>query len=115
MGPQDQPDYVNIVFKANTDLEPLELLDFLQNVENEMGRDRDAIRWGARIIDLDILLFNDFEIDCDRLTVPHKGLTERCFVLSPLAQIDPDLVLPGGDRIGFIAQKYAHEIKKIQD
>ena len=113
MGPQDQPDYVNIVFKAETDLEPMQLLDYLQSVEDEMGRNRDVIRWGARIIDLDILLINDFEIDCDRLTVPHKGIAERCFVLCPLAEIEPVLEIPNYGNVSVLAQRYKDEILKI--
>ncbi len=113
MGPQDQPDYINIVFKAETSLQPIELLDFLQSIEDEMGRDRDVIRWGARIIDLDILLFNDFVIDCDRLTVPHKGIAQRSFVLCPLAEIEPELIIPGVGNIDALAQKYSDEIIKI--
>ncbi len=115
MGPADQPDYVNIVFKAETDLEPIALLDFLQSVENYMGRDRDVIRWGARIIDLDILLYDDFVIDCDRLTVPHRGISQRCFVLCPLVQIEPEIDVPGVGKIADLAQKYSAEIKKVQD
>lgn len=114
MGPQDQPDYVNIVLKAETDLEPMQLLDYLQEVEDEMGRDRDVIRWGARVIDLDILLINDFEIDCDRLTVPHKGIAQRSFVLCPLAEIEPNLNIPGFGKVSTLAQQYAHEILKVQ-
>ncbi len=114
MGPAEQPDYVNIVFKAETELEPIALLDFLQSVENHMGRDRDVIRWGARIIDLDILLYDDFVIDCDRLTVPHRGIAQRCFVLCPLVQIEPDIEVPGVGKIADLAQKYSVEIKKVQ-
>ena len=114
MGPQDQPDYVNIVLKTETVLEPMQLLDYLQEVEDEMGRDRDVIRWGARVIDLDILLINDFEIDCDRLTVPHKGIAQRSFVLCPLAEIEPNLNIPGFGKVSTLAQQYAHEILKVQ-
>ncbi len=114
MGPQDQPDYVNIVFKAETNLKPLELLDYLQSVEDQMGRDRCVIRWGARIIDLDILLIDDFAIDCDRLTVPHKGMTERSFVLCPLSEIEPDLIIPGYGKVETLAQSFFHEILRVQ-
>lgn len=94
MGPQDQPEYLNAVASLETDLEPEALLDALQTIEQVQGRVRDE-RWGPRTLDLDILLYGDELIRSDRLTVPHPGLHEREFVLYPLYELAPGLVIPG--------------------
>jgi 2-amino-4-hydroxy-6-hydroxymethyldihydropteridine diphosphokinase len=99
MGPQDQPDYMNAVAEITTHLSPLNLLDELQAIENLAGRVRKDNRWGARILDLDILLFDNEVINHERLTVPHYGLELREFVLLPLAEISPGLVLPNGKNV----------------
>jgi len=100
MGPQDQPDYINAVAQIETTLSPLELLDKLQAIELAFGRERiKGNRWGARIIDLDILLIDDLVIDSERLTVPHYGMQEREFVLLPLVEIEPNLILPDGSNL----------------
>ncbi|KLV06257.1 2-amino-4-hydroxy-6-hydroxymethyldihydropteridine pyrophosphokinase [Photobacterium aquae] len=94
MGPQDQPDYINAVVAVDTDLSPLALLDCTQSIEQLHGRVRKAERWGPRTLDLDIVLYGSLVHHCDRLTVPHYGMNIREFVLYPLAEIAPDLVLP---------------------
>lgn len=96
MGPQDQSSYINVVLKISTSLAPLALLGELQSIENAFGRDRSVARWGPRIIDLDILLFGQLELVLKKLRVPHPGLTERDFVVSPLLEIAPQLRLPNG-------------------
>ncbi len=96
MGPADQPDYVNAVVRLTTRLAPLALLDQLQSIELEQGRVRKEERWGPRSLDLDLLLYGDECIQSERLTVPHYGMKEREFVLLPLAEIAPALVLPCG-------------------
>ncbi|PVX40629.1 2-amino-4-hydroxy-6-hydroxymethyldihydropteridine diphosphokinase [Pasteurella langaaensis DSM 22999] len=93
MGPQDQPDYVNAVLSIETTLSPITLLDELQRIENEQGRVR-LRRWGERTLDLDILLYGDLEIQSERLTVPHYDMQNREFVIVPLFDIAPNLVLP---------------------
>ncbi|WP_076918377.1 2-amino-4-hydroxy-6-hydroxymethyldihydropteridine diphosphokinase [Pseudoalteromonas sp. SK18] len=103
MGPQDQPDYVNAVACINTSLEPEQLLDLTQAIELEHGRVRKAERWGARTLDIDILLFGEHILNTERLTVPHYGLTEREFVVYPLQEIAPELILPSGASIQQIA------------
>ncbi|NOX08521.1 MAG: 2-amino-4-hydroxy-6-hydroxymethyldihydropteridine diphosphokinase [Gammaproteobacteria bacterium] len=95
MAAMEQPDYINAVVLLKTELSAIELLDHLQDIEQTQGRMRDEERWGARIIDLDILLLGDEEINSERLTVPHYGLHERSFVLLPLNEIAPDLDIPG--------------------
>ena len=104
MGPQDQPDYMNAVAKITTQLSPLNLLDELQAIESLAGRVRKDNRWGARILDLDILLFDNEIIHNERLTVPHYGLELREFVLLPLAEISPELILPNGKNILALSQ-----------
>lgn len=96
MGPQDQPDYVNAVAALDTALSAAELLAALQQIEQQQGRQRKAERWGPRTLDLDILLYGQQQIATSTLTVPHYGMTTREFVLYPLAEIAPDLVLPDG-------------------
>tara|TARA_R110001583_G_scaffold10889_11_gene49908 strand:+ start:9153 stop:9635 length:483 start_codon:yes stop_codon:yes gene_type:complete len=96
MGPQDQPDYINAVAKLETTLSALELLDALQTIEQEQGRERKENRWGPRTLDLDILLYDDKIIDNDRLTIPHYGMKVREFVLYPLFEIAPTLQMPDG-------------------
>ncbi|WP_371376531.1 2-amino-4-hydroxy-6-hydroxymethyldihydropteridine diphosphokinase [Thalassotalea aquiviva] len=96
MGPQDQPDYMNAVAKVETKLSPIELLDNLQQIELTAGRVRKEERWGARVLDLDILLIDNLVIDTPRLTVPHYGMKVREFVIYPLAEISPNLTLPDG-------------------
>lgn len=113
MGPQDQDDYINAVLAIETTLTPLELLDALQNIENKAGRVRKENRWGARILDLDIILFGNEIINTERLVVPHYGMKEREFVLIPLAEIAADLILPantatGRQSVNFLSQKIAN-------
>ena len=98
MGPQDQPDYVNAVAKLATELEPIALLDALQQLENEHHRVRQR-RWGPRTLDLDIVLYNQQQIDHPRLQVPHIGMYERNFVLYPLTEIDNSAQLPDGTAV----------------
>ena len=92
-GPQGQMDYLNAVAKIVTSLDPLELLEALQNIELDLGRKRD-VAWGPRTIDLDLLLYNDQIISTERLMVPHPLMHERRFVMQGLAEIAPDVVHP---------------------
>lgn len=94
-GQLDQPDFVNAAIAVSTTLTPHALLDTLLSVEHAFGRVREGERWGPRSLDLDLLAFGDATIADDRLTVPHPRMTERAFVLLPLADIAPDAVLPG--------------------
>lgn len=94
MGPQDQPDYINAVAAVETSLSPHELLKKLHVLEQQHGRQR-LRHWGERTLDLDILLFGEQILDDADLTVPHPGLTERNFVIYPLADIAPDIEIPG--------------------
>lgn len=95
LGPLDQPQYINAVASIQTALDPLALLDAMQAIELTQGRVRTGERWGPRTLDLDILLYGDEIISTERLTVPHPGLQQRNFVLYPLQELAPQLVLPG--------------------
>jgi 2-amino-4-hydroxy-6-hydroxymethyldihydropteridine diphosphokinase len=105
MGPQDQPDYVNAVMCVSTNLSPMNLLHSLQHIENNQGRVRKGERWGARTLDLDVLIYGDQEIDLPDLTVPHIGMDERSFVLYPLFEIAPQLLVPGKGTIADLIAK----------
>jgi 2-amino-4-hydroxy-6-hydroxymethyldihydropteridine diphosphokinase len=94
VGVTDQPQFLNGVAALETELAPRELLDVLLAVERRLGRERRE-RWGPRTIDLDLLLYGDEVIDEDGLKVPHPRLHERRFVLEPLADLAPQLVVPG--------------------
>ncbi|MBD2783442.1 2-amino-4-hydroxy-6-hydroxymethyldihydropteridine diphosphokinase [Xenorhabdus sp. DI] len=99
MGPQDQPDFLNLAVALDTQLSPEILLDHTQAIERAQGRVRKDERWGPRTLDLDIMLFGDHIINTERLTVPHYGLKQREFMLYPLAEIAPDLVFPDGETL----------------
>ena len=94
VGVRDQPWFLNLVCVVETDQSPCDLLTSLRNIECAMGRSR-TVRWGPRPIDLDILIYDDLIQDDPCLTIPHPRMTERAFVLQPLAEISPDLVFPG--------------------
>ena len=90
----DQPKFLNQVVELATELDPDVLLGVLRGIENELGRVRRE-RWGPRTIDLDLLLYGDRRIESPTLQVPHPRMLERRFVLEPLADVAPDLVIPG--------------------
>ncbi len=95
VGPAGQPDYINAVAELHTRLEAETLLDRLQALEQAHRRVR-LEHWGPRTLDLDLLLYGNTTIDTPRLHVPHPWMRERAFVLWPLAEIAPDLILPDG-------------------
>ena len=105
LGPADQPDYLNAVARLPTTLAPEPLLDALQGIERDHGRVREgAERWGARTLDLDLLLHGRARLDTARLVLPHPEMAARAFVLVPLAELDPGLVVPGlGTVAGLLA------------
>lgn len=94
MGPQDQPDFVNAVAGFETSLSPLALLAFCQQLEQQAKRARRR-HWGERSLDVDILLYGQAKISEPQLTVPHAGITERNFVLLPLQELAPELLIAG--------------------
>jgi 2-amino-4-hydroxy-6-hydroxymethyldihydropteridine diphosphokinase len=94
-GLEEQPPFLNAVAELETELEPRALLDRLLAVERELGRVRTGPRWGPRTIDLDLLVYGDRVVDEPALQVPHPRLHERAFALEPLAELAPDLEIPG--------------------
>ena len=104
MGPQDQPDYVNAVSLVETELSAHELFTHTCQIEQDHGRVRNGEHWGPRTLDLDILLFGDHKINDEQLVIPHYGMKEREFVIYPLLDISPDLVLPCGTHLQQLTQ-----------
>ncbi|PNK61027.1 2-amino-4-hydroxy-6-hydroxymethyldihydropteridine diphosphokinase [Psychrobacter sp. FDAARGOS_221] len=94
MGPQDQPDFINAVVEVDTRLSPHDLLSLCQHLEQQAQRVR-LRRWGERSLDVDVLLYADQSVNTPTLTVPHPGVTERNFVLIPLAELNSDLTIDG--------------------
>lgn len=106
-GYTEQDYFTNTVVEINTSLFPLSLLDALQQIENRLGRVR-TIRWGPRTVDLDLLLYGDEQIDLPQLKVPHPSMHQRAFVLVPLADLNPELIIQGeraADLAGRLALK----------
>jgi len=95
----DQPDFLNAAVRIRTNLEPEDLLDACKRVEAERGRRFDLPRHSPRPLDVDLLLLGDLELSTDRLTLPHREVTTRRFVLVPLLELDPELTLPDGTRL----------------
>ncbi len=94
-GEVEQPDFINAAAALLTQLAARELLDEFQKIERAQGRQRGGLRWGPRILDLDLLLYSDQVIEEPGLSVPHPGIAERNFVLLPLRDLAPDLQIPG--------------------
>ena len=95
----DQPDFLNAAVRVRTELEPEQLLDACKRVEAERGRSFDAPRHSPRPLDVDLLLLGGLELSTERLTLPHREVTTRRFVLVPLLELDPELTLPDGTRL----------------
>jgi 2-amino-4-hydroxy-6-hydroxymethyldihydropteridine diphosphokinase len=98
VGPADQPWFLNAVTAVDTSLSPVILLDRIQAIERALGR-QTAYRWGPRAIDLDILLYGDIQVRTATLVIPHAELCHRAFVMIPLLELDPDVVLPDGTMV----------------
>ncbi|GIN64459.1 2-amino-4-hydroxy-6-hydroxymethyldihydropteridine pyrophosphokinase [Robertmurraya siralis] len=96
VGYTNQDPFLNMVIEIKTALKPFELLDCCLQIEKNLGRKR-IVRWGPRIIDLDILLYNQENIESEKLVVPHPRMHERAFVLIPLLEISPNERLPRAD------------------
>jgi 2-amino-4-hydroxy-6-hydroxymethyldihydropteridine diphosphokinase len=109
LGPADQPDFVNAVAGLLTTARPQAFLAALQALERRLGRTQPVVRWGPRVIDLDLLLFGDRRSDEPDLTLPHAGLHRRNFVLYPLAEIAAELWVPGHGRVRTLKLRVADD------
>jgi len=98
-GVLDQPAFINAVARIDTLLSPHDLLDALLGIERAAGRVRDGERWGPRTLDLDVLHMEGVALSDDRLTLPHPRIAERAFVLLPLSELAPDLLLQGQGKV----------------
>jgi 2-amino-4-hydroxy-6-hydroxymethyldihydropteridine diphosphokinase len=101
---RDQPDFLNACLRIRTALGPEQLLDVCKAVERELGRAPGGVRHGPRPIDIDLLLLGDLEHSSERLTLPHREVTSRRFVVEPLLELDPELTLPDGTRLAELAE-----------
>lgn len=110
IGPQDQDQFLNQAVEIETELSPQGLLKEAQAIENELGRERD-IRWGPRSIDIDLLLFDDVVIGTPDLTLPHPRMLERAFVMVPLADLVPTLVMGNGHTV----EQWADLLRREQE
>ena len=104
VGLTDQPDFLNAVISVETTLSPTDLLKLCLGIEETLGRER-TIRWGPRVIDIDILLYESVYINEDNLVIPHPRMMERAFVLVPLVEITPDIELAGGITAEMVLKK----------
>ena len=110
-----QPDFINAVAEISTQLSPENLLDALLNIEKIAGRQRPFAN-APRALDLDLLLYDDIEMQTEKLTLPHPRMFERAFVLLPLAEISPNLTLLNHGSIVKLVQAYQHQgIKKLHE
>ena len=105
----DQPDFLNACLLIRTALEPEELLDACKSIERELGRGRGGVRHGPRPIDVDLLLLGDLVYSSERLTLPHREVTSRRFVVEPLLELDPGLELPDGTSLAALAPTLADQ------
>lgn len=111
VGYLDQPWFLNLVLEGETDLLPRELLSFTQSVEQAMKRVK-TIRWGPRTIDVDILLYEGVTMDSPELTIPHPRMKERNFVMVPLLEIAPEILIDGEPAAGILSRLNGEEIRK---
>ncbi|MBF7096954.1 2-amino-4-hydroxy-6-hydroxymethyldihydropteridine diphosphokinase [Alkalibacter mobilis] len=114
VGYKDQDWFLNVVITGETSLEPMDLLEFCQSIEKEMKRVK-TIRFGPRIIDVDILLYEGYESDDENLTVPHPRMKERAFVMIPLAEIAPEVLVGRESVIEIVNRLDGEAIEKVGD
>ena len=112
----DQPDFLNACLEVETELGPEELLDECKAVENDLGREPGGARHGPRPIDVDLLLLGDVEYSSERLSLPHRDVLNRRFVLVPLLELDPALTLPDGTRLDkALARLEGQRVERVAD
>ena len=111
VGPQDQPGFTNAAAAARTARDPHALLALCKQIETHLGRDFTAPHWGPRDIDIDILIFDDLQINTPELTIPHPEIKNRLFVLMPLLEIAPESKFPNGETIKDFAPPHIEALK----
>ena len=114
VGGPPQRSFANLVVKLETDKEPRDLLSFCKEVEHRMGREANEMRWGPRVIDLDILLFGDEKVSEPDLEIPHPRMKGRRFVLVPLTEIDADVSDPWGYRYADLLDEAEGEVELLE-
>ena len=115
LSPVAQPDFLNAAVRLETTLQPAALLERLQGIEAQQGRDRSGPRWGPRTLDIDLLLYADLRIDAPGLHVPHPELARRAFVLLPLSELNAGLEIPGvGPLVELLAQVRDQRIHRLE-
>lgn len=106
LGPSDQPNFINAVVQLHSELAPEILLNELQQIEQQHGRNRGLDRWGPRTLDIDIMLYGNAQLTTANLTIPHPELLNRDFWLIPLYEIAPNLILPNGGALKTYVQQF---------
>lgn len=112
VGYVEQDVFLNIVIEIDTGLDPYELLKYCNEIEQTLKRER-IIRWGPRTIDIDILLYENYISDEEKLTIPHPRMTERSFVILPLYEIAPDIIIKGKNIKDILENLDIEDIKKL--
>jgi 2-amino-4-hydroxy-6-hydroxymethyldihydropteridine diphosphokinase len=105
---------VNAVVRLETDLGPRGLLEFDRSIEQRLGRDESAIRWGPRVIDLDLLLYGDEKVSEPDLEVPHPRMSQRRFVLVPMLEVDPQVADPWGARYADLLDEAEGDVSLLE-
>jgi 2-amino-4-hydroxy-6-hydroxymethyldihydropteridine diphosphokinase len=115
VGGPPQRSFVNCVAKVVTDLDPQALLDACKAIERRLGREPSEIRWGPRVVDLDVLTFGDEKVSEPGLEIPHPRMTERRFVLVPLLEVDPGATDPWGDHYADWLDEAEGHVARLED
>jgi 2-amino-4-hydroxy-6-hydroxymethyldihydropteridine diphosphokinase len=113
-GPVEQGDFINAVAAIMTQLSAHQLLTELRTIEDDHGRNRDGERWGPRTLDLDLLVFSNEQVNDDVLTLPHPGIRERNFVLLPLCELAPHLIVPGLGSVARLTDAVRNSADRIE-
>jgi 2-amino-4-hydroxy-6-hydroxymethyldihydropteridine diphosphokinase len=115
-GEPDQPDFLNICLAAETMPPPRQILYFIKQIEQDLGRET-SYRWGPRLIDIDIIFYDDVIVAEEGLNIPHARLAERAFVLAPLADIAPDCVHPitGKTVVEMLNAAYSTAVRRLPE
>ena len=114
VGGPPQRSYVNLVVRIETDLEPRGLLETCKGIEARLGREPTDMRWGPRVVDLDILTFGSEKVNESDLEIPHPRLRDRRFVLVPLLELDPEASDPWGERYGMWVEEAEGEVELLE-